>query len=522
MARPNLVTLPYDVRIKIFQDYFRVEGGYVFSSESEKLTTADGQLIDFSLMYTCRSIANDTKHLPFTLNNISFSTFFSPEWRAWAGRHQFLSHFLCILKADLIYHLQGTEMPPELESALQEKFPHLMPDFKNRLERVYSSRGFFKKDPSGLSGYAFQYWEESRDVSDIIGDWGDERVRLWGKNASMAREAIAFSLRFLGERQGLKLASLLNKAFPGWTASHDPQKLLGLSLDPWDIPSKAVLTRVGRLLRDGAMWRRVKDWNHGLRAKYRFSAVAVAIRFFRQLSVEQRQQLRGVTLIEDAYAVCSPSTHAMGLIEFCKYNPRLRIQRHIKLCRRILAAFHPCWDHLGYYCVGGPHRTEYNDGADIIPEYAVKGISIWLEEAILLPDAGMPSNSYTLCLDGEPDKTFFSDIFQNILLRHDASIQASRELFRMRPHQFNGAPPYRRWQGGHLSKALKYLIDHHSISESIDSVPLICSNFHPGQPLDIERFIQERLEWESRDWERDGSRLSFHLRQVPSNVWALD
>ncbi|KAI3580319.1 hypothetical protein IWW34DRAFT_695113 [Fusarium oxysporum f. sp. albedinis] len=451
MARPNLVTLPYDVRIKIFQDYFRVEGGYVFSSESEKLTTADGQLIDFSLMYTCRSIANDTKHLPFTLNKISFSTFFSPEWRAWAGRHQFLSHFLCILKADLIYHLQGTEMSPKLESALQEKFPHLMPDFKNRLER----------------------------------------------------------------RQGLKLASLLNKAFPGWTASHDPQKLLGLSLDPWDIPSKAVLTRVGRLLRDGAMWRRVKDWIHGLRAKYRFSAATVAIRFFRQLSVEQRQQLRGVTLIEDAYAVCSPSTHAMGLIEFCKYNPRLRIQRHIKLCRRIPAAFHPCWDHLAYYCVGGGNRTEYNDGADIIPEYAVKGISIWLEEAILLPDAGMPGNSYTLCLDGEPDKTFFSDIFQNILLRHDASIQASRELFRMRPHQFNGAPPYRRWQGGHLSKALKYLIDHHSISESIDSVPLICSNFHPGQPLDIESFIQERLEWESQDWERDGSRLSFHLRQCP-------
>ncbi|KAF5257617.1 hypothetical protein BFJ63_vAg13328 [Fusarium oxysporum f. sp. narcissi] len=408
MARPNLVTLPYDVRIKIFQDYFRVEGGYVFSSESEKLTTADGQLIDFSLMYTCRSIANDTKHLPFTLNNISFSTFFSPEWRAWAGRHHFLSHFLCILKADLIYHLQGTEMPPELESALQERFPHLMPDFKNRLERVYSSRGFFKKDPSGLSGYAFKYWEESHDVGDIIGDWGDER-----------------------------------------------------------------------------------------------------------LSVEQRQQLRGVTLIEDAYAVCSPSTHAMGLIEFCKYNPRLRIQRHIKLCRRIPAAFHPCWDHLGYYCVGEPHRTEYNDGADIIPEYAVKGISIWLEEAILLPDAGTPGNSYTLCLDGEPDKTFFSDIFQNILLRHDASIQASRELFRMRPHQFNGAPPYRRWQGGHLSKALKYLIDHHSISESIDSVPLICFNFHPGQPLDIESFIQERLEWESQDWERDGSRLSFHLRQCP-------
>ncbi|KAG7406027.1 hypothetical protein Forpe1208_v014085 [Fusarium oxysporum f. sp. rapae] len=180
MAPTHLVTFPYEVRVKIFQGYFQVEGGYVFSSESENLTTADGQPIDFSLMYTCRSIAKDTKHLPFTLNNISFSTFFSPEWRAWAGRHQFLSHFLCILKADLIYNLQGTEMSPKLESALEENFPHLMPTFKNRPERVYGRRGFFKKDPSGLSGYAFQYWEEVRDVSDIIGDRGDGTGKAMG------------------------------------------------------------------------------------------------------------------------------------------------------------------------------------------------------------------------------------------------------------------------------------------------------------------------------------------------------
>ncbi|KAF4961191.1 hypothetical protein FGADI_427 [Fusarium gaditjirri] len=133
MARLHLITLPYELRVKIFEEYFRVEGGYVFSSESEKLTTVDGQPIDFSLMYTCHSIATDAKYLPFTLNKISFSTFFSPEWRAWAGRHQFLSHFLCLLKADLVYHLQGPEMSPELESALQEKFPHLMPDFKKNV-----------------------------------------------------------------------------------------------------------------------------------------------------------------------------------------------------------------------------------------------------------------------------------------------------------------------------------------------------------------------------------------------------
>ncbi|PNP83983.1 hypothetical protein FNYG_02671 [Fusarium nygamai] len=515
MARPHLVTLPYEVRDNIFQEYFRVEGGYVFNIKYEKLITADGQPIDFSLMYTCRSIANDTKYLPFGVNNISFSTLFSSDLRAWAGRHQFLSQFLSILKADLICLLQRPTMSPELEEALEEKFPHLMPNFKNRLEDTYRRR--FQQDPTVSNGYAFRYWKESRHTSEIIKDFGDVQVRGWGRNTSMAREAIAFSLRFLRERQYFELAGLLNEAFPGWKGSNDPQDLMYLTLDPWDIPSKTVLTRIGSLLRDNVVWGRIKDWHHGVRAKYRFSATAVAIKFFRHLSLEQRRHLRGVMIIEDEYAVCFPPTHANGLIEFCKGNPRLRIQRHLKLHRRIPAVLHPCWDMIGYSSVVRPRSERNNhDGEDIVPMLAIDGTNIWLEETISLPDVGMPRNSYTLCFHGEPDKAYFSDIFQNILLRQHALILASQQLLRMRPHQFDvsASLPYHRWQSGHLSKAVKYLIDHHS--DSIDSFPLICSNFHPGQPFDVNSFIQERLEWTSREWLNDEWRRSFHLRQCAS------
>ncbi|KAF5574089.1 hypothetical protein FPCIR_13755 [Fusarium pseudocircinatum] len=489
MARSHLVTLPYE------------------------LTTADGQPINFSLMYTCRSIASDTKYLPFEVNNISFSTLFSSDLRAWAGRHQFLSQFLSILKADLVCLLQGPTMPPELEEALAERFPHLMPNFKNRLEDTYRRR--FQRDPTVPNGYVFRYWKESRHTSEIIKDFCDAQVRGWGRNASMAREAIAFSLRFLGQRQYFELAGLLNEAFPGWI--NDPQDLMDLTLDPWDIPSKTVLTRIGSLLRDDAVWGRIEDWHYGVQAKYRFSATAVAIRFFRQLSLEQMRHLRGITLIEDEYTVCSPSTHANGLIEFCKGNPRLRIQRHLKLCRRIPTILHPCWDMIGYSSVTGPRSERNNqDGEDIVPVLAIDGINTWLEEAISLPDAGMPRNSYTLCFDGDPDKSFFSDIFQNILLRQHALILASQQLLRMRPHQFDVSVslPYHRWQSGHLSKAVKYLGDHHS--DRIDSFPLICSNFHPGQPFDVGNFIQERLEWTSREWLNDEWRRSFHLKQCVS------
>ncbi|KAG5742754.1 hypothetical protein H9Q70_014522 [Fusarium xylarioides] len=332
-----------------------------------------------------------------------------------------------------------------------------MPDFKHRLESIYSSRRFSEESRGGLKGYAFQYKDEHRHVVDIIGDKGGELVRLWGINAGMAREAIAFSLRFLGERQYFDLTGLLNKAFPGWKGSNDPQDLLDLNLDPWDIPSKVVLTRAGRLLRDDAMWQRSEDWDKGLRAKYRFSAAAVAIRFFRQLSVDQRRKLRFVTIIEDAYAVCSPSTHAMGLVEFCKDNPRLRIKLHLKLSRRIPAAFHPFSRHFGYSGLGRQLCSEDDDGDYMDAWVAVTGVSTWLEEAITLPDAGMPPNSFTLFLDGEPDRAYFSIIFQNTLVRHGPLMHASKRLYRTSPYQFDGAPPYRLWQRVELSKAVEYL-----------------------------------------------------------------
>jgi hypothetical protein len=72
-----------------------------------------------------------------------------------------------------------------------------------------------------------------------------------------------------------------------------------------------------------------------------------------------------------------------------------------------------------------------------VPLLAIDGISIWLGEAVTLPDAVMPRNSYTLCFDGEPEKAYCFDIFQNILLRLHSSILARQQLLRMHPHQFD-------------------------------------------------------------------------------------
>ncbi|KAJ4168455.1 hypothetical protein NW754_010367 [Fusarium falciforme] len=83
----NLLALPYEVREQIFQHYFKLDRGYFYDGDSEKLVTAEGQPIDLSLMYTCRSIADDTKNIPLSVNTITFSTVYREDWRERAGRY---------------------------------------------------------------------------------------------------------------------------------------------------------------------------------------------------------------------------------------------------------------------------------------------------------------------------------------------------------------------------------------------------------------------------------------------------
>ncbi|KAF4443782.1 C6 transcription factor [Fusarium acutatum] len=237
--------------------------------------------------------------------------------------------------------------------------------------------------------------------------------------------------------------------------------------------------------------------------------------FFGQLSAEQRRQLRGITLIEDAYAVCSPSAHAMGLIQFCKGNPMLKIERHLKLCRRAPAALSPYRVSYGYTTLSRIDPLRNTGEERLFFENAVSGTSIWLEEAVSLQDAGMPRHSFTLCLDGEPDKAFFSDIFQKIVLRNDASMQISQRLYEMRPHQFRGEPPFCPHRRDRHSKVLKYLTDQHSAAGSINGDPLIRSNFHPGQPLDVEQLVNERLDWNKHDWHMKHCGNTFQLEEYP-------
>ncbi|KAM0415821.1 hypothetical protein ACHAPT_013231 [Fusarium lateritium] len=96
------------VRERIFQYYFKVDNGYVFSAKSDKLTTTDGDTVDLALMYTCRSVASETRNMPLTVNTITFSTLYREDWRGLAGCFNYVSAYCSLLQADAVSTSPGS------------------------------------------------------------------------------------------------------------------------------------------------------------------------------------------------------------------------------------------------------------------------------------------------------------------------------------------------------------------------------------------------------------------------------
>ncbi|RMJ07700.1 hypothetical protein BHE90_002214 [Fusarium euwallaceae] len=128
----NLLALPYEVREQVFQHYFKLDRGYFYDGESEKLVTADGQPIDLSLVYTCHSIANDTKHIPLSVNTITFSTVYREDWRERASGLAYILKCHHLLQADMVYHLLRF-VTPEMYSQIGLQFPQSMPNIREEL-----------------------------------------------------------------------------------------------------------------------------------------------------------------------------------------------------------------------------------------------------------------------------------------------------------------------------------------------------------------------------------------------------
>ncbi|KAJ4308348.1 hypothetical protein N0V84_012153 [Fusarium piperis] len=533
-TRPQacLLSLPRELRFLIYRFYFELEGGYVFDREDPyngTLANAGGHAIDLSLMYACRSIAAETKDLPLQLNTVTFSTAYHQDWSPLAGRFEYLSILYCQIEEDLAKNLYPF-ITPEISIDIAHRFP----SFVGILESFRRSIGSL--DAPHRFEYTHRFAEAViTSLSDVSGrgitgaiiptrrpiirpfQLYHHRIHYSPDQLhSTFQQAATYTLSLLRQKEPAKFQEFVNAA--PWRFK--PSEFDSLRLDPWAIPLSAEPARIGHLLEDEEVWEAIQKWNYPIdedalrrfyqprphrfrpsetrryltnnvcfRQSFRFSAAAVAIRFLDRLSPSQRLNLRRIVLQEDHVSVGQPECHAIGLIPFCRENPRLRIERHVGLWRNILhtiqrASFLELPDVIDDITKG--ERRCYIDHKRLAP-----ALGSWFGEALAAVDAGMPAGSFTLVLDGNPAINLSSEIFQNTIQPNITVEKAFGRCFNTGPDSVNeygqlAGIKIGSWAGNHLLRGMDHLNNQASV---------IQCNFNPGMPWDLDKMVEERRQW---------------------------
>ncbi|KAJ3529988.1 hypothetical protein NM208_g9522 [Fusarium decemcellulare] len=468
----NFLDLPYELRHQIYRHYFALDNGYVFNSGSGKLATSNNEPPDLSLMYTCSTIAAETKGLPLSVNTISFSTVYHKDWSSWAIRFHCLHSAQRLRRFDsLVSSLNN--ITPDIHAQLAAKFPLFITLFIQLLEEEI--------EPNRSDLAAFFSSTSYRDPAEYMLHWS----YYWGRGnregecLSMVHQATEYALQLLAQARNEKLDELSSQE-P--SPQGDRLDLVGQCYEPWAIPSWSDLEATGRELQDEHMWQLLK--NRPDHFKFRFSATAVAIRFLRHLSDSNRLSIRKIILDEDHMAVGDPECHAQGLIPFCKENPRLQIERRVSLINNIL-------QRASHYEPFDKNELEESARAgyrDFSPGLITEEVTHWLVEALAVMDAGMPAGAFTFVLDGEPAADLCSEVFQGTIHRDLAWHSAVEQCYPLPPGMTVRHEMY--FFNNNLVRVMGHLVNQTSI---------LHSNFDAGQFWDVGKVMEMFQDWTLAD-----------------------
>ncbi|KAH9240111.1 hypothetical protein K456DRAFT_48164 [Colletotrichum gloeosporioides 23] len=261
-------------------------------------------------------------------------------------------------------------------------------------------------------------------------------------------------------------------------------------MEHWDIPMDGDLDAMA------SFWDEGED-THGLKAaltgrnrvKYRFSAAAMAILFIKSCNERLQMQLRKIVLDENRTAVACPERHALGLIQFCRQNPLLKIERRVQLWSNAL-------QDEGYF----HSMTKYvlRDEWRIQSAQITQSIWKWVQEALALAPAGMPDNSFSLILDGQPLPNLATQMFQAVVQRDIAWQRAWEESLDRGVASLPSVQDFGLWyhlypghRFKHLSRAMEDMAQQKSVVQC---------NFDVGKAWDVENIIQEHKDWTAQQW----------------------
>ncbi|KAF5013858.1 hypothetical protein FDECE_159, partial [Fusarium decemcellulare] len=433
-----------------------------------------------------------------------------------AGRFEYLTTYYQELESDFLLEL-GRDMTSEMYSELEHRFPRFAP----MLRMVIAQEEF----RGGHADY-FKQNVISYDRSPLFDrcrtPWSDFR-----ETPSMVRQAVTYSLQLLRRKYETEFAGLISDALPHWEPRCGIHEFDDLRFEPWAIPSRSTLAKVGDRLQDQLAlrsileWRR-EEWRSPLpvyrarkqryeqvhpkrRHKFRFSAAAVAIRFLDSLPVKKRLQIRKIILNEDRVSVGRPECHAQGLILFCKENLQLRVEHRVSLWGNILQR-----DVIPYFEDVPLLEAGVKDNSHRFYIYnAHEAIGGWLAEALAVMEAGMPPGSFSFVLDGEPLADISSDVFQRGIHLAVAWELAFREVA-AQGTLWPISDGYICYQAG---------IDFpQNVARLLNQTSVFRCNFNPGRLWDVETLVEERREWHIGNWIQARSQWRDYIDLPPALI----
>ncbi|KAF5634185.1 hypothetical protein F52700_5905 [Fusarium sp. NRRL 52700] len=288
------LSLPSELRLDIYRAYFHLEGGYVYDVKSDKLKTSEYQPIDLALMLTCRTIADETKHLPLSINTVTFSTLYREDWRSLAGCFNVVTTYYRHLQADLVLHL-AEFMTPEMYDQLALKYPHVANQLEavsrdhrlrylndnNTIHLVMAAESASGDRPTRVEqlkgrrccvglrdmlasvnsiyqvpGFRYQGFSKiHRDRSS-----SSHPSKTWIGSESEVQDALSYCLWLIADKKPVQFSTHLRGIFPQWTGSDIVQDFLHLRFDNWAIPSEGEVKNAIRLLDLDGIWEFPDMW----------------------------------------------------------------------------------------------------------------------------------------------------------------------------------------------------------------------------------------------------------------------
>ncbi|KAF5631608.1 uncharacterized protein FTJAE_7809 [Fusarium tjaetaba] len=399
------------------------DGGYV--SDGDKLLQASGQAVQISLMLACRSIASETRHLPFTLNTITFSTIYRPDWRKQALELNQIAHYHIYLLRGMVLRL-GRLLTPDMYEEPSPEYSQYMPIVVEEVAeflRIWDRRTELSTEVRNARGFV-----DAKAFRDGAGSRvGAASIRLQGNDNTVAlKRTRTYLLRQLADKHPIEFSQAIEEILPGWNDSHSIDDFFSLGFDSWAMPTRAEVKEMVDLMQNTRYWQNGDAWYHlgfdmpgyngpkyRYKRKYWFSAAAQAIRFLGQLSQQQRLLISKLILNEDRPAAAFPESHMIGMIPFCLENPKLHVEHHMNLWRNILARAEDYRIRtLMYYIEGPPLVLEDTpEQHQTYPEAIGGAFTGFIMHLLETLKEGLPSDSYSLIIGGHPDPNHATEIF---------------------------------------------------------------------------------------------------------------